>query len=46
MKDKWHLGETGSEIWHGVPPNGVVRVSVAAELLQSLLRDDLTDAEK
>jgi hypothetical protein len=46
IDENWHYADTIMEIWHAASPVGVVRSNIALELLQPLLRDDLTRAER
>lgn len=45
VKEIFHYGETNVELWEG-NVRELVRVNVAIEVLQPLLRGDLTDAER
>lgn len=43
MQESWHFAGTNTEIWNGAPPRGTIRINIAVELLQPLLKADLTE---
>jgi hypothetical protein len=44
VKEIYSYAEMNNEIWGGV--DGIWRINIAIEILQPLLRNDLTDAER